>query len=162
MGVSWDSVTGADRYTVTLVEAMGDNQQGPCHQSSNKPISVDTTNTSVSIDKTKLRAYTTYSITVTAESDLSNSSHKSIPFIFTTQQNGKKNMQPPLHKLLQSVLECLERYSLPTRFISGPSQCESIVCQFNSHHCPVGRPDSLHPGQRPCCQVQSPVHCREE
>ncbi|CAI8032177.1 hypothetical protein GBAR_LOCUS18217 [Geodia barretti] len=67
---------------------MGDNQQGPCRQSSNKPISVDTTNTSVSIDKTKLRAYTTYSITVTAESDLSNSSHKSIPFIFTTQQNG--------------------------------------------------------------------------
>ena len=90
--VSWDSVTGADRYTVTLVEAMGDNQQGPCRQSSNKPISVDTTNTSVSIDKTKLRAYTTYSITVTAESDLSN---RSIPFIFTTQQNGKKNMQPP-------------------------------------------------------------------
>ena len=87
--VSWDSVAGADMYTVTLSEVVGDNQKGPCHQrSSNNPISIDSFSPSVVVGERKedeLRPYTTYSITVVTTSGSSNSSQQSV---FTTKQKG--------------------------------------------------------------------------
>ena len=85
--VSWDPVAGADSYTVTIREMI---RGRPCHQSSNDTISFDNTNPFVVI-RDKLRAYTNYSITVTTQSESSNTSQQSKPFIFTTAQKGKKN-----------------------------------------------------------------------
>ena len=69
--VSWQAVENADRYTVTLSQTMGDDQLGLCREDSHT-VSVDTFNLSVIVGQTDndmLRAYTTYSITVVAESD---------------------------------------------------------------------------------------------
>ena len=90
---------GADRYTVTFTKTTGNRQQGLCifdiHIAS---VSVDVPSTSASIgvgqmlalsDTTMLRAYTTYSITVVAESDVTGSSEDSEPVSVTTAQTSK-------------------------------------------------------------------------
>ena len=96
--VSWQTVDDADRYTVTFTKTRGNSQQGPCiidiHISR---VSVDAPSTSASIsvgqmvelDITTLRAYTTYSITVVAESDVTGSSEDSEPVTVTTAQTSK-------------------------------------------------------------------------
>ena len=69
--MSWQAVEDADRYTVTLSQTMGDDQLGLCHEDSHT-VSVDTSSLIVVVGQTDddmLRAYTTYSITVVAESD---------------------------------------------------------------------------------------------
>ena len=69
--VSWQAVEEADRYTVTLSQTMGDDQLGLCREDSHT-VPVDTFNLSVIVGQTDddmLKAYTTYSITVVAESD---------------------------------------------------------------------------------------------
>ena len=69
--MSWEAVKDADRYTVTLSQTVGDDQLGLCHEDSHT-VSVYTFNLSVIVGQTDddmLRAYTTYSITVVAESD---------------------------------------------------------------------------------------------
>ena len=69
--VSWQAVEDAARYTVTLSQTMGDDQLGLCHEDSHT-VSVGTPSLSVVVGQTNhdmLRAYTTYSITVVAESD---------------------------------------------------------------------------------------------
>ena len=96
--VSWQAVEDADRYTVTFTQTMGDDQLGLCPSSSHIAIvSVDTTSASIAVgqdvgrdDDDMLRAYTTYSITVVAESDESEqiSSGDSVPVTFTTAQTG--------------------------------------------------------------------------
>ena len=76
VSVSWDAVNGADRYTVTFIGAIGDEQEGRCRSSThNASITVDAPSTNASIDigqnvkesvTDMLRAYTTYFITVVA------------------------------------------------------------------------------------------------
>ena len=77
--ISWDIVEGADRYSVTLLKTTGDDQAGLCLTARHiASVSIHAPKNSVCIsvgqrpaqdDTTMLRAYTTYSITVVAESD---------------------------------------------------------------------------------------------
>ena len=97
--VSWGTVDDADRYTVTFTKTTGNSQQGLCVFDIHiARISVDAPSTSASIgvgqmlagdDTTMLRAYTTYSITVVAESDVTGSSEDSEPVTVTTAQTSK-------------------------------------------------------------------------
>ena len=97
--VSWGAVDDADRYTVTFTKTMGNNQQGLCKMATHTlTVSIDAPSTSESIgvgqmlaadDTTMLRAYTTYSITVVAESDVRGSSEDSEPVTVTTAQTSK-------------------------------------------------------------------------
>ena len=96
--VSWQTVDDADRYTVTFTKTTGNNQQGLCifdiHRAT---VSVNARSTNASIgvgqmlaqyDTTMLRAYTTYSITVAAESDVRGSSEDSEPVTVITPQTS--------------------------------------------------------------------------
>ena len=97
--VSWGAVDDADRYTVTFMKKTGNRQQGLCIFDINSAsVSVDAPSTNASIgvgqmlellDTTMLRAYTTYSITVEAESDVTGSSEDSEPVTVTTAQISK-------------------------------------------------------------------------
>ena len=96
--VSWQTVDGADRYTVTFTKTTGNSQQGLCIIDNHVArVIVDTPSTSASIgvgqmldvgDTTMLRAYTTYSITVVAENDVTGSSEDSVTIIVTTTQKS--------------------------------------------------------------------------
>ena len=86
--VSWQAVEGADTYTVTFTQTMGDQQLGLCSDSHS---SVSTEGPSLSVvvgEDEMLRAFTTYSITVVAESGVSSSSEDSQPTTVTTAQTG--------------------------------------------------------------------------
>ena len=64
--VSWQAVEGADTYTVTFTQTMGNEQQGLCTDSH----SVSTEDPSLSVvvgEDEMLRAFTTYSITQSSE-----------------------------------------------------------------------------------------------
>ena len=98
--VSWGAVSNADRYTVTFRQVMGSGQEGLCTEDTHAAsVSVDAPSTSASIgvgkmldgdDTTMLSAYTTYSITVVAVSDLTGSSEDSNNIItVTTAQISK-------------------------------------------------------------------------
>ena len=97
--VSWGTVDDADRYTVTFATTHGNSQQGLCITGFHRiSVSVDAPSTSASIgvgqmlellDIAMLRAYTTYSITVVAESDVTGSSEDSEPVTVTTTQTSK-------------------------------------------------------------------------
>ena len=98
--VSWETVDDADRYTVTFTKTRtADTQEGLCitddHEAS---VSVVAPSTSASIgvgqmlaedDTTMLRAYTTYSITVVAENNVTGSSGDSVAITVTTPQTSK-------------------------------------------------------------------------
>ena len=96
--VSWGTVDDADRYTVTFTTTQGNSQQGLCIFDIHRArVSVDASSTSASIgvgqmlaadDTTMLRVYTTYSITVVAESDVTGSSEDSEPVTITTTQTS--------------------------------------------------------------------------
>ena len=96
--VSWQAVDDADRYTVTFKKTTGNIQQGLCLPATHiTSVSVDAPSTSASIgvgqmlagdDTTMLRAYTTYSITVVAESDVRGISEDSEPVNVTTEQTS--------------------------------------------------------------------------
>ena len=97
--VSWGAVDDADRYAVTFTKTTGNNQQGLCIFDIHRArVSVDVPSISASIgvgqmlaadDTTMLRAYTTYSITVVAESHVTGSSEDSEPVTVTTVQTSK-------------------------------------------------------------------------
>ena len=97
--VVWRAVDDADRYTVTFSTTQGNSQQGLCIFNTHRVlVSLDASSTSASIgvgqmvellDITMLRAYTTYSITVVAESDLKGTSEDSEPVTVTTAQTSK-------------------------------------------------------------------------
>ena len=84
--ISWQAVEGADRYDVTLTQMMGNSQVGLC--SGSHTVSRVTSNLSIVVgqtDNNRLRAYTTYTVTVTA---MKSSSGGSEPVIFTTDQES--------------------------------------------------------------------------
>ena len=96
--VSWQTVDDADRYTVTFTKTTGNSQQGLCVFDNHiVRVSVNAPSTSASIgvgqmlaedDTTMLRAYTTYFITVVAESDAGGSSEDSETINVTTAQTS--------------------------------------------------------------------------
>ena len=96
--MSWQAVEDADRYTVTFTQTMGNDQLGLCPSSTHMPsVAVATTSASIAVGKSvdpnirdMLRAYTTYSITVVAESDVSGriSSEGSVHVTVTTAQTS--------------------------------------------------------------------------
>ena len=102
--VSWETVSDANGYIVTFMKTTGDEQEGVCRDATHTAsVSVDApsisesrTSTSIGVgrmlavdDTTMLRAYTTYSITVVAESDLTVSSENSDVITVTTAQISK-------------------------------------------------------------------------
>ena len=114
--VSWQTVDGADRYTVTFTKTLGNSQQGLCISSTDIEIahvSVDAPSTSAgigvgqilaSVDTTMLRAYTTYSITVVAESDVAGSSENSVAITVTTAQTSNWSIQRTIESSLGVTL----------------------------------------------------------
>ena len=92
--VSWQAVENADRYTVTLSQTMGDNELGLCPEASHI-VSINTSNLSAVVGRTDsdmLRAYTTYSITVVAESDVMGRSQHSDPVAIATEQTSNASL----------------------------------------------------------------------
>ena len=94
--VSWGAVSDADRYTVTFRQASGADQLGLCIGAHR--VSVDATSTSASVgvgqmlaqdDRTMLRAYTTYRITVVAVSNAKGNSENSELINVTTAQTSE-------------------------------------------------------------------------
>ena len=152
--VSWQAVENADRYTVTLSQTMGDDQLGLCREDS-RTVSVDTSSLSVVVGQTDddmLRAYTTYSITVVAESDVWKCSKSSDPIAVTTTQTSKLNALSGTELTLSTSKWC--------RCSSGSTQCQGHGCEFYCHLCPVGWPESLQSSQWSHSRVQSAVHSR--
>ena len=90
--VSWEAIAGAEIYTVTASHTKGDNHPGPCNQSSSHTVSVNTTRLSVVLGTgsgDQLRTYTVYSVTVTAVSELLDSTSKQSESLnVTTGQRG--------------------------------------------------------------------------
>ena len=97
--VSWQTVDDADRYTVTFTRTTDNSQHVLCTLDHHTvSVSVDDTSTSASIgvgqmlsqyDTSMLRAYTTYSITVVAKSDVTGNSENSETTTVTTAQTSK-------------------------------------------------------------------------
>ena len=97
--VSWQTVDDADRYTVTFTKITSNGQQGLCVFDNHRAtVSVNAPSTSASIgvgqmlthnDTTMLRAHTTYSIAVVADSNVAASSEESEPIRVTTNQTSK-------------------------------------------------------------------------
>ena len=88
--VSWQAVEGADTYTVTFTQTMGDQQLGLCSDSHTVSVSTEGPSLSVVVGENEmLRAFTTYSITVAAVS-VSGSSEDSQPMTVTTAQTSRR------------------------------------------------------------------------
>ena len=90
----WDTQSGVASYTVQYTQTQGDDQLGNCRDATHSG-SVSTTDASTSITvqgsgNDMLRAFTTYSITVTAVSvtSLLGSSGPSTAVVVTTAQTG--------------------------------------------------------------------------
>ena len=90
--VSWQAVEGAGTYTVTFTQTMGDEQQGLCTDSHSVSVSTEGSSLSVVVGEDDvLRAFTTYSITVVALSDVC-SSNDSQPVTVSTAQTGMRSI----------------------------------------------------------------------
>ena len=96
--VLWEAVEDADYYTVSFSQAVGDDQEGLCRDDPHSAnVTVDdvlTTSTAVvedvgSDETSMLRAYTTYSVTVVAFSDVWGRTVGSEAVTFTTPQTSQ-------------------------------------------------------------------------
>ena len=90
--VSWQAVEGADTYTVTFTQTVGDQQLGLCRRS-HSAVSTVTEGPSLSVvvgEDNMLRAFTTYSITVVAVSEVQGRSEDSEPMTVTTAQTSRR------------------------------------------------------------------------
>ena len=95
--VSWQAVEDADYYTVSFSAAVGDDQEGLCtddYHSASVIVNVSTASIDVGEDvdsneTSLLRAYTTYSITVVAFSNVWGRTVGSEVTMFTVFQKGK-------------------------------------------------------------------------
>ena len=123
--VSWQPVKKADRYTMTLLEMMGDDQLGLCPEASHT-VSVSTSSLSVVIGQTNgdiLRAYTTYFITVVAESDVWGSSQHSDPVIVTTKQTSNASSVTMLFLLFTLS----KGTSVPPRNVTAAVESSTVI-----------------------------------
>ena len=98
--VLWQAVLDADYYTVSFSQAVGDDQEGLCRDDPHSAnVTVDDVPTAsiavvedVGSDWTSaLRAYTTYSVTVVAFSDVWGRTVGSEAVTFTTPQTSQEN-----------------------------------------------------------------------
>ena len=95
--VSWQAVQDADYYTVSFSAAVGDDQEGLCtddYHSASVTVNVSTASIDVGEDvdsneTSLLRAYTTYSVTVVAFSNVWGRTVGSEVTMFTVFQKGK-------------------------------------------------------------------------
>ena len=90
--VSWEDQPDADSYIVLYNTVVGDEQVGLCSNSTRSgSVTTDVPSTSITVgmDDGILRAFTTYSITVVAVSEMIGMSQRSDPVILTTQQTGE-------------------------------------------------------------------------
>ena len=98
--VSWQAVEGADMYTVTFTQTMGDEQQGLCTTASHS-VTFETSNMNIDVagedDDDMLRAFLTYSITVAAVLSDVCSSQDSQPMTVTTAQTSRKQHECNVH-----------------------------------------------------------------
>jgi len=91
--VSWNAQSNVDRYTVNYELQQGAAQLGLCHRSIHSG-SAESTATNVTVEGTdgdgafRLRAFATYSVTVTVVSEIRGSSVPSDSVLFTTAQTG--------------------------------------------------------------------------
>ena len=124
--VSWQAVDGADTYTVTFTHTMGDEQLRLCSASHSVSVSTEGSSSSPSVvvgeGDEMLRAFTTYSITVTAVS-VSGNSRDSQPVIITTAQTSTY-VENNTNSLLNVVSTCSLNfvYYLSHRFHSSSRQ----------------------------------------
>ena len=94
----WEAVEDADYYTVSFSQAVGDDQEGLCRDDphlANETVSNSTASIAVGEDvgsdeTSMLRAYTTYSVTVVAFSDVWGRTVGSEAVTFTTPQTSLK------------------------------------------------------------------------
>ena len=87
--VSWQAVEGADTYTVTFTQTQYNQQLGQCYASHSVSVSIEGHSLTIVVgEDDMLRAFTTYSITVAAVSDVSGSSEDSQPTTVTTAQTS--------------------------------------------------------------------------
>ena len=92
--VSWQAVEGADTYTVTFTQTMGNEQLGLCSDSHSVSVSTEAPSLSVVVgEDDMLQEFTTYSITVVAVSDVVGSSEESQPMTVTTVQTGMTSIK---------------------------------------------------------------------
>ena len=99
--VSWQAVEGADTYTVTFTQTMGEQQLGLCSDSHSVSVSTESPSLSVVVGEgDMLRAFTTYSITVAAVLSDVCSSQDSQPVTVTTTQTSRKEHECNVHALL--------------------------------------------------------------
>ena len=93
---AWEAVEGADNYTVLFSAVLGDDQEGLCrNESHSASVTVYGSTNYVEEDvgsnvTSYLRAYTTYSVTVVAFSDVWGRTVGSEPITFTTPQRSKQ------------------------------------------------------------------------
>ena len=91
--VSWSAQSDVDRYTVNYVLQQGAAQLGLCLQDTHSGFA-ESPITNVTVEGTggdggfRLRAFATYSVTVTAVSEIRGSSVPSDPVLFITAQTG--------------------------------------------------------------------------
>ena len=126
--VSWEAVEGADYYTVLFSAAVGDDQEGLCRD---EPLSASDTvngstndllmNVSIAVEEdvgsnetSYLRAYTTYSVTVAAFSDVWGRTVGSEPIIRASvdalcRDGTSEISRDPRTKRLQTRRESLAR-----------------------------------------------------
>ena len=133
--VSWQAVEDADRYTVTFTKAMGSLQEGPCKSYSHTvTLSVDVTSANVSVGKdvgpkvtTMLRAYTTYFITVVAESEVLGTSYGCDHIILTTPQISMypKVLCKPTPLYMHNY--CIGAAEAPSRVVFESAQSSTLT-----------------------------------
>ena len=104
--VSWQTVEGADTYTVTFTQTMGDQQLGLCSDSHSGSLATSNLNTDIGGEgDDMLRAFTTYSITVTAVSYVSGNSMDNQPTTITTTQTSRRKYSLTYNYALLKVCE---------------------------------------------------------
>ena len=131
--VSWQAVKNVDRYTVTFKKAQGRFQEGPCKNDSHTAtLSVDVLNASISVGQdvegsvtTMLRAYTTYFITVIAESDVLGTSDGCNHIILTTPQISME--QKCNNTLISSLYIIVGAVEAPQRVVLNSAQSYNLI-----------------------------------
>ena len=90
--VSWQAVEGADTYTVTFTQTMGDEEEGLCSDSPSVSVSTESTSVVVGVEDNMLQVFTTYTITVVAVSNVQGRSENSQPVTVTTAQTSRRSI----------------------------------------------------------------------
>ena len=128
--VSWQVVEEADTYTVTFTQTLGTEQEGLCSASHSGSVSTEGSSLSVVVGEGDiLRAFTTYSITVTALSDVC-SSNDSQPVTVTTAQTSMRSIIIH-HRGVVTVISPIDSTADLDNFRATAQSSSSISAQWN-------------------------------